>query len=75
MENSLFKNKFKRKENKYFANLINTSSATQGEVVYGQSISGVKGFFATVEMTATNTATSGSNELFSLSSNFSESSY
>ena len=75
MEDSLFKNKFKRKEDKYFANLINTSPASQGEVVYGQSISGVKGFFATVKMTATNTATSGSNELFSLSSNFSESSY
>tara|TARA_B110000285_G_scaffold23320_1_gene22472 strand:+ start:1940 stop:3511 length:1572 start_codon:yes stop_codon:yes gene_type:complete len=75
MQNSLLKNEFKRKEDKYFANLINTSSATQGEVLYGQSISGVKGFFATVKMTATNTATSGSNELFSLSSNFSESSY
>jgi len=75
MENSLLKNEFKRKEDKYFANLLNTSPASQGEVIYGQSISGVKGFFATVKMTATNTATSGSNELFSLSSNFSESSY
>ena len=75
MEDSLLRNKFKRKEDKYFANLINISPASQGEVIYGQSISGVKGFFATVKMTATNTATSGSNELFSLSSNFSESSY
>ncbi len=75
MEDSLLRNKFKRKEDKYFANLINISPASQGEVIYGQSISGVKGFFATVKMKATNTATSGSNELFSLSSNFSESSY
>jgi len=38
LENSLFKNKFKQKEDKYFANLVNTSSFTQGEVVYGKSI-------------------------------------
>ena len=75
MESSLFKNEFKRKEDKYFANLINTSAATGGEVIYGRSISGVKGFFATVKLRATNTASSGTNELFALSSNYSESSY
>jgi hypothetical protein len=75
LENSLFKNKFKQKEDKYFANLVNTSSFTQGEVVYGKSISGVKGFFATVDMKATNTATSGTNELFSVSLDYNESSY
>ena len=76
MESSLFlENEFKRKEDKYFANLINTSAATGGEVIYGRSISGVKGFFATVKLRATNTASSGTNELFALSSNYSESSY
>ena len=75
LENSLFKNKFKQKEDKYFANLVNTSGFTQGEVVYGKSISGVKGFFATVDMKATNTATSGTNELFSVSLDYNESSY
>tara|TARA_R110002060_G_scaffold27758_4_gene37658 strand:- start:1170 stop:2522 length:1353 start_codon:yes stop_codon:yes gene_type:complete len=75
LENSLFKNKFKQKEDKYFANLVNTSLFTQGEVVYGKSISGVKGFFATVDMKATNTATSGTNELFSVSLDYNESSY
>jgi|TARA_R110000868_G_scaffold107605_2_gene294365 hypothetical protein len=75
LENSLFKNKFKQKEDKYFANLVNTSSFTQGEVVYGKSISGVKGFFATVDLKATNTATSGTNELFSVSLDYNESSY
>ncbi|MDB4334690.1 hypothetical protein N9988_00505, partial [bacterium] len=50
MENNLLKNQFKAKEDKYFANLINTSLFAQGEVVFGKSISGVKGFFATVEM-------------------------
>ena len=75
LENSLFKNQFKQKEDKYFANLINTSAFTQGEVVYGKSISGVKGFFATVKMKATNTATSGTNELFAVSLEYNESSY
>jgi len=75
LQNSMFKNEFKQKEDKYFANLINISSSTPGEVIYGQSISGVKGFFATVNMKATNTATSGTNELFSVALNYNESSY
>ena len=75
MQNALLRNEFKQKEDKYFANLINTSASEQGEVVYGQSISGVKGFFATVDMTATNTATSGTNELFAVSLEYNESSY
>ena len=75
MENSLLKNEFKRKEDKYFADLVNTSAFTQGEVIFGKSISGVKGFFATVLLEATNTATSGTNELFAVSTNYKESSY
>lgn len=75
MQTGLLKNEFKQKEDKYFANLINASAFEQGEVVYGKSISGVKGFFATVEMTATNTATSGNNELFAVSLEYNESSY
>jgi len=75
METAMLKNEFKRKEDKYFANIINTSAFTQGEVIYGKSISGVKGFFATVDMKATNTATSGTNELFSVSLDYTESSY
>ena len=75
MESQLLKNKFKAKEDKYFANLINISPVTQGEVIYGAAISGVKGFFATVKLTATNTATSGTNELFATSTEYIESSY
>ena len=75
MESQLLQNKFKAKEDKYFANLINTSAVTQGEVIYGAAISGVKGFFATAKLTATNTATSGTNELFATSTNYIESSY
>jgi hypothetical protein len=40
---------FMRKENKYYANLINTSTAQPGEVVFGQQVSGIKGRFATVK--------------------------
>ena len=75
MDAGLLKNEFKRKEDKYFADLVNTSAFTQGEVIFGQSISGVKGFFATVLLEATNTATSGNNELFAISTNYKESSY
>ena len=75
MEDSLLKNEFKSKEDKYFANLINASTFTQGEVIFGKSVSGVKGFYATVTMTADNTTTSGTNELFAIGTNYKESSY
>jgi|TARA_R110000824_G_scaffold177895_4_gene357402 hypothetical protein len=79
LQDDLFSNEFKRKENKYFANLINNSVATQGEVVFGQSSTGIKGFFATVKMkipSATLTANPGTKyELFSVASDISQSSY
>jgi len=75
LDNQLFQNKFKKKENKYFADLINNSSPVNGEVVFGESISGIKGFTATAVLTATNDFSTGNNELFSVSSNYKESSY
>jgi hypothetical protein len=39
---------FDRKENKYHANLVNNTSAMQGEVVFGNSMTGIKGYFTTV---------------------------
>ena len=39
---------FDRKENKYHANLVNNTSAMQGEVVFGSSMTGIKGYFTTV---------------------------
>jgi len=74
-ENDYLKNTFKPKEDKYFANIINTTPVAGGEVIYGKSISGVKGFFATATFSATNTATSGTNELFAVTTEFTESSY
>ena len=50
LESDIFKNNFKRKENKFFANLINVSAATGGEVLWGASSSGIKGFWSTIKM-------------------------
>ena len=67
---------FTRKENKYMANLINNSPAAAGEVVWGNAMTGIKGYFATVTM-ATDSVTDpgGMKELFAVSSNYVESSY
>ncbi len=75
MQDSLLKQEFKEKDGKYFANIINASLPEQGEVLYGQSISGIKGFYGTIKMTATNTENTGINELFAVSTNYSNASY
>jgi len=62
---------FYRKNNKYYANLVNNSQASQGEVNFGQSITGIKGFFATVKMSTDNvTDVGGVKELFAASTEF-----
>jgi len=79
LEGALFSNNFKRKNDKYFANLINNSGANAGEIIFGNSMTGIKGFFATVEMSisaATQLNTSAiKKELFSVASTVVESSY
>ena len=70
----LFTNSFKRKENKYFANILNNSPATAGEVVFGNNMTGVKGFFSTVKFSLSNVANQRK-ELFAVSSETVESSY
>ena len=72
---------FYNKEGKYFANLVNNNNTgTPGEVVWGESISGVKGYYATVTIrTDDSTQVSGlggkTRELFAVSSEYVESSY
>ena len=77
---------FDRKENKYVANLVNSTSARTGEVLWGNSMSGIKGFLATVTVSTdyvidvAGAITSGTNpegakELFAVSSDYSESAY
>jgi len=75
LENQLFTNNFKRKENKYFGTIINNTPATYGEVIYGNSMNGIKGFFSTVKMVFVNPATPTAAELYSVSSNYVMSSY
>ena len=71
---------FDKKEGKYSANLVNSSAATAKEVVFGDSVSGVKGYFATVTITtdsSTQVTDSGgkTRELFAVSSEYVQSSY
>jgi len=67
---------FDRKENKYHANIINNSNATEGEILWGNSMTGIKGYFATVTLSTDQTTNRGGlKELFAVSSNYVESSY
>ena len=62
---------FNLKENKYVANIINNSPAMPGEVVFGDSMSGIKGYFATVKVkTDSTTDPGGMKELFAVDSEF-----
>ena len=62
---------FSRKENRYVAPLKNNNTANPGEVIFGTSISGVKGFFVEVKVSTDNTTqVGGMKELFSVSSNW-----
>ena len=59
-----------------FANIINNSPATEGEIIYGDSMSGIKGFFSTVTIQTDNTTNVGGfKELYAVSSEYIESSY
>ena len=67
---------FDRKENKYVANLVSASAARPNEVIFGDIMSGIKGYFATVKIsTDTVTDVGGLKELFAASTNFVPSSY
>lgn len=62
---------FDKKENKYCANIVNSSQASQGEIIFGNNISGLKGFFTTVTMsTDTVTNPGGYKEIFAVSSDY-----
>jgi len=79
LENNMFANNFKRKENKFFANVLqNTTLSTapqDGEILWGYEVGGLKGFFTTVKMALNNSGETGKKELFAVSSNTVQSSY
>ncbi len=62
---------FDRKENKYMAVLMNKSEANPEEISFGNEISGIKGYFAIVDMSLDNaTDVGGAKELFAASCNY-----
>ena len=76
LESDLFSNNFKRKEKKFFANLINNSPASEGEILWGPSSTGLKGFFTEAKVKLVNQDyPTTKKELFAVSSDIVESSY
>lgn len=75
LENQLLVNNFKDKEDKYFANIFNVTAAGGGDVVYGQSMSGIKGFYAICSFSLNNAQYSTKKELFAVSTDYVNSSY
>ena len=66
---------FDRKENLYVANIINQSSATEGEVIQGSLLTGIKGYLANVQMSVdTSTNVGGAKEIWSVGTTFVQSS-
>tara|TARA_R110002124_G_scaffold253887_3_gene419315 strand:+ start:4740 stop:6587 length:1848 start_codon:yes stop_codon:yes gene_type:complete len=62
---------FNRKENLYVANLVNNSNARPEEILFGDSISGIKGYFATVKISNDLTSdVGGLKELWSVGSRY-----
>jgi len=62
---------FDRKENSYVANLVNNTPAMQGEIIFGDNISGLKGFYLTVKVsTDAVTNVGGEKQLFSVGTNY-----
>lgn len=75
LEQNLFSSQFLRKEDKYFANITNATPASAGAIVFGNSMSGVKGFFAKITMTLGPSESTEQRELFAVSTEYVESSY
>ncbi len=62
---------FNRKENYYVANIVNNSRAMSGEIIYGNQISGVKGYYTTATFsTDSTTDVGGVKALFSVGAKF-----
>lgn len=63
---------FQKIHNKYYSNIMNATSGNINEVVFGDEMSGVKGFFAKMKI---QTSSSSYKELFSVSTNYNINSY
>ena len=63
---------FKLYDGKFYSNLMNNSTAKNGEVLFGGDVSGIKGYFAKMKI---NTDATTYQELFSVSTNYNINSY
>ncbi len=71
----LLRGGFDRKENRYVANFINNSTQAPGEIIFGDSISGLKGYYLDITFsTDTSTDPGGMKELYSIGVNYNVSS-
>jgi len=62
---------FDRKENTYVANLVNNSPAAEGEIIFGNRMSGIKGFYTTATFRTDSVTDFGQEkQLFSVASNY-----
>jgi len=76
MGSPIYRYGFDLKENKYYGVIKNNSTATNGEVLYGNQISGIKGRYVTVTMSTDNlTDIAGAKELWAVGSRYVVSSY
>jgi len=58
---------FKKKNNKYYSSIMNQSLPGRNEIIYGEDISGIKGFFSKLTLSISDTA---QKELFAVSSEY-----
>lgn len=63
---------FKKIHNKYYSNIFNNTTESENEVVFGEDVSGIKGFFAKMKI---QTSSTDYKELFSVSTNYNINSY
>ena len=63
---------FQKMHNKFYSNIMNSSTLSAGEVVFGNDVSGIKGFFAKMKI---QTSSTDYKELFSVSTNYNINSY
>lgn len=62
---------FVLKENKYVSSIINNSSISPGEIVFGDQMSGIKGFYAIAKLSTDNTTDLGGEKtLFAVESTY-----
>ena len=62
---------FNRKENNYVSNVVNFSEPQPGEIIFGEQVSGIKGYFVTGTIaTDSTTDVGGEKQLFSIASSY-----